>query len=81
MNCKELVDFLMNYLDGELPAPVREEFESHLRLCPPCMVFLEQYRQTVRLGKSCKEGGKCKQQVPEDLVQAILKARSMQPKA
>lgn len=78
MNCRELVDFLMHYLDGDLPAAVRDEFEAHLRLCPPCLVFLDQYKETVRLGKSCKDMPKqdCKSKVPEDLVQAILKAQA-----
>lgn len=78
MNCRELVEFLMHYLDGDLPAAVRDEFESHLRLCPPCMVFLEQYKETIRLGKSCKDMPKqdCKTKVPEDLVQAILRAQA-----
>jgi len=77
MNCKELVEFLMSYLDGELPPKVRDEFEAHLHHCPPCLVFLEQYRETIRLGKSCKdENGNCKKQVPEDLVQAILRAQA-----
>jgi len=78
MNCRELVEFLMNYLDGDLPAAVRDEFEAHLRLCPPCLVFLDQYKETIRLGKSCKDMPKqdCKAKVPEDLVQAILRAQA-----
>ena len=52
MNCREFVDFLMDYLDGQLPENVRSTFEEHLRACPPCEVYLDSYAETVRLGKA-----------------------------
>ncbi|MCC6361642.1 MAG: zf-HC2 domain-containing protein, partial [Phycisphaerales bacterium] len=30
MTCKELAEFLMDYLDGELPAETRAVFDRHL---------------------------------------------------
>jgi anti-sigma factor RsiW len=36
MTCRELIDFLMSYLDGELPAAQNRSFEDHLDLCPAC---------------------------------------------
>lgn len=79
MTCQEMVDFLMAYLDGELPGDERERFEVHLRDCPPCEVYLDTYRKTVELGQSvCKGEGPdapVPEDVPEALVAAILAAR------
>ena len=77
MNCREFVEFLIDYIDGELPASQRDTFEEHMIDCPPCVTYLETYRETVRLGKSvCADPeGPVPEEVPEGLVQAILAAR------
>ena len=77
MTCRELADFLMTYLDGELPLRQKAVFEIHLRMCPGCKHYLESYKETIALGKSiCKEpDGPVPQDVPEELVQAIMAAR------
>jgi anti-sigma factor RsiW len=77
MTCREFVDFLMDYLGGELPADQRAEFEKHIRRCPPCVAFMKTYEETIRLGKSCCEhpDDPIPAKVPEDLVQAILAAK------
>ena len=77
MNCQEFVDFLMDYLSGELPEPQRVEFERHLNDCPPCIVYLDTYKDTVKLGAQAYE--KWSQDTPEELVQAILAARQKTP--
>jgi anti-sigma factor RsiW len=77
MTCQELVDFLMDYLDGLLPAPQRLSFEEHLGQCPDCVAYLETYQQAIRLGKeACTTGDEpVPPEVPEELVRAILTAR------
>lgn len=77
MNCREFVDFLMAYLDGELPEPERSAFDRHLRDCPPCVTYLDTYSQTVRMGRTlCRDPeGPLPEDVPEELVRAILAAR------
>jgi len=75
MTCKELIDFLMDYLDGELPGEVRAEFERHVKDCPPCLNYLDSYRTAVELGrKVCEAEDALPCEVPEPLVQAILAA-------
>lgn len=78
MNCREFNDFLMAYLDGELSSAERATFEEHLAACPPCGVYVDQYRETVRLGRSIcdDDAGPIPEDVPERLVQAVLKARA-----
>lgn len=77
MTCKELIDFLMGYVDGELPAKEGRLFEEHLNACPDCTAYLSSYREVVRLGKMiCQpDEGELPPDVPEDLVEAILEAR------
>lgn len=77
MTCKELIDFLMDYLDGELPGGEAQHFDEHLELCPHCAGYLASYRETVRLGKMICQPGKAElpPDLPEDLVEAILEAR------
>jgi hypothetical protein len=51
MTCRELVELLIDYLDGELPEERRRHLEMHLQLCPPCLVYLKTYQATIRLTK------------------------------
>jgi len=74
ITCHELLDFLYLYLENELPDDRRAEFERHLAVCDPCREYIRQYRDTIRLGRSAYlDPGAT--EVPEELVQAILKAR------
>lgn len=77
MTCREFFEFLMAYLDDELPAEQRAFFESHLAACPPCVAYLDTYQEAVQLGRQacCGEGDPPPADVPEELVQAILSVR------
>jgi anti-sigma factor RsiW len=70
--CREFVQFLDDYCDDRLPAEQRAVFERHMQLCPPCVDYLDSYKLTIRIGRiSCAEAP----EVPEKLIQAILRAR------
>jgi anti-sigma factor RsiW len=74
MTCREATDFLMDYLDGKLAAPVRITFEEHLIECPACVDYVESYRATITLAAGCeKDAGRGP--VPEELIAAILAAQ------
>src|SRR5262249_45620401 len=51
MTCRELADFLMDYLDGGLSPDVRAAFEQHLAVCPNCVAYMKTYRTTIELGR------------------------------
>ena len=71
MNCRDLSEFLQDYLAGELPQPVASEFAGHLDGCDNCTVFVEQYRLTIEAGRTLLiEDERC--EVPEDLITAIV---------
>lgn len=49
MNCKAVVAQISNYIDGELPAAVRQELEQHLGGCKDCELVVNQTKLTVDL--------------------------------
>ena len=49
MNCQTFVELVTAYLEGQLPAEDRVAFEEHMRLCPGCDRYLEQFRTTISL--------------------------------
>ena len=76
LTCRELIDFLAAYPDGELAPEARAAFEAHLSLCPNCVDYLASYRETIRLGKqACEPDAELPADVPRELVDAILAAR------
>jgi anti-sigma factor RsiW len=55
--CIEVVELVSDYLDGALDPETHRRVEAHLALCPPCRVYVEQVRGTVRaLGRLPADG-------------------------
>lgn len=49
MNCRELVDKLIEYLDGELTAEEAQRIREHLCECPPCELYVQTYTITIQI--------------------------------
>jgi predicted anti-sigma-YlaC factor YlaD len=49
ISCRELVELVTDYLDGVLDPSVVQRLDEHLKLCPPCVEYVEQMRTTARL--------------------------------
>lgn len=79
MTCRELVSFLMDYLDGGLSVRQRAVFEGHLRVCPECREYLAAYRATVERSREafCEDSDAIPLDIPEDLVRALLDSRGL----
>ncbi len=77
LTCREFDGFMVDYLDGALPAGQRRKFDLHLRLCPDCRRYLEDYKRTVALTRAAfkEPDAPIPEDVPEALVRAILAAR------
>jgi len=77
MTCRELIEFLHLYLDGELPADRHAEFERHLSVCDSCVHYIETYKTATVLGRNAwtEPEAPVGEDVPEELVSAILAAR------
>ena len=78
MTCREFADFMADYLSGDLPAALRQEFDRHLHLCVNCREYLDGYEATIKLGKRAFDDldAGVPADVPEQLVRAILAARN-----
>ncbi|HEX8202309.1 MAG TPA: zf-HC2 domain-containing protein [Isosphaeraceae bacterium] len=76
MTCREFVEFLDEYLSGELPGSVRSDFELHLEGCADCMAYLRSYEETIRLAKAigAEPESSVPEKAPEELIRAILAA-------
>jgi anti-sigma factor RsiW len=55
LTCRELVELVTDYLDGALPRRDRKRFEAHLRGCGNCTLYVEQFRETIRLTGTLRE--------------------------
>ena len=77
LTCRELITFLGDYVAGELPAEQMAAFERHLAICASCVAYLASYRETIRLAREAASAPELRiEDVPEDLVKAILESRS-----
>jgi anti-sigma factor RsiW len=76
LTCKELDDYIADYVDGTLPANARRKFKLHLWLCTVCRRYLRAYRRTIALcAESVLESDRrVEDELPEALVEAIVSA-------
>ena len=77
ITCRELEEFIADYLDGALPWRQRLVFRLHLLYCRECRDYLASYRRSIALGKAVFQypDEPVPEEIPEDLVRAILAAR------
>ena len=47
LSCRELVEIVTLYLEGEMSPGERARFEQHLAVCDGCSAYLEQMRWTI----------------------------------
>jgi hypothetical protein len=49
MNCSELWNFCIDYVEGTMPDDEQVSFRQHLGQCSDCVNFFETYRKTPEL--------------------------------
>ncbi len=76
ITCRDVIETLMAYIDGELSPHDRAEIEKHLSICRSCVNYLESYRASVRAAAEAMRSHSPPTPMPDDLVRAILKARN-----
>jgi hypothetical protein len=67
MECRQIAEFLGDYLDGTLPKHLRELLEWHIESCAPCVAFVNTYRGTVSAAAALRDV-----EVPPELRQRLL---------
>lgn len=77
LTCREVAEFLHDWVAGELPPERARSFEDHVHICEECEVYLDGYKKTVALGREALTAADdpAESAVPERLVDAILAAR------
>ena len=77
MTCREFIEFLWRYIEGELSPAERTTFDDHIANCSACTRYLQQYHDTVHTGKEAVaiSNDQVPSTIPEELLQAILKSR------
>ena len=77
ITCREFEDFILTYLEGDLPEKQRFVFELHLRVCRDCRDYLAAYRRTIEVSRRAFEDpdAPLPESVPEDLITAVLAAK------
>lgn len=77
ITCRELEDFILAYLDGDLPYNQNFTIKLHLKGCRECRDHLAAYRTTIAITRRLYKGpdGLVPDNVPEDLIDASLAAR------
>jgi len=75
MTCREFAEFLDAFLAGTLPVEQAGAFRRHLSVCPHCVAYLDGYQRTVDACERLREANELPDEVPDDLVSAILQTR------
>lgn len=81
LTCKEFEDFMLAYLDEELPQKQRKRFEFHLRICRECREYVAAYQQTIAISQavlSKPDDQMSADNVPADLIKAIIESNAHQ---
>ncbi len=77
ISCSEFESFILAYLEDELAPRQKYVFKLHLKMCPECRDYLRLYRASMVLAKGAlgKDREHLEEDIPEDLVKAVLAAR------
>lgn len=80
LTCREFEETLDDYLDGELGPVARRMVDLHIRTCPLCKRYLRAYDKARYLAVDALNysDDKALDQIPEDLVHAIIAARDVE---
>lgn len=77
ITCVEFENFVIDYLEGRLSARERRRFEIHLWFCRECREYLAAYQGAREMTRRAVVQGEPElPDVPEDLIKAVLAARS-----
>jgi anti-sigma factor RsiW len=76
LTCRELIEFLDDYVEQRLGADERARFDDHLGRCPACRRYLSGYQGTLRaVALSYAPEASAPPDVPGELIAAILDSR------
>lgn len=80
LTCKQFLEELADYLDGEIAEEVRRELDGHLAECPNCWVIVDTTKKTLRIYKGM-EPRPLSPQLHERLMKALQRKMTQPPEA
>jgi predicted anti-sigma-YlaC factor YlaD len=69
LTCRELVELVTDYLEGNLSPQQCMRFEEHLLICDGCSAYLDQVRSTIAVAGSLQEDA-----IPPHMQERLLTA-------
>ena len=67
--CKECLDLLYDYLEGDLDQETIKSLDEHFQDCPPCISFLNTYKSTTKICRNTLN----QVEIPEAIRNTLLK--------
>lgn len=52
ISCQQLIEYCLDYIEGDLPEGEQASFRRHLGQCPDCVTYFETYRRTPEVSRS-----------------------------
>ena len=77
LTCQEVDRFLYDFHQGNLSFSQQVKFKVHIAMCSECRAYVKSYKDTILLSKKGFSITQPIEKVPEDLMLAILKARTL----
>ncbi len=71
INCQQLVEFCLDYVEGALPDDEQVNFRRHLSLCPDCVTFFETYRRTPEVSREAMSPEDLTAQMPASVRESV----------
>ncbi len=77
LTCRQVEEFLMDYLEERLGFWKTLQFRVHLLMCPNCSKYFQEYKNTIALGKTLFENpdNEAAGKVPDELLEAIMSVK------
>lgn len=76
LTCQDFVNFLSDYIDGDLKEQQKCVFDDHVGVCSDCRNYLDSYKKTMKLASSVVANDALSDDVPPELIKAIFASRT-----
>ena len=71
--CKECIELLHDYLEGDLSTETNASLEEHFADCPPCIAFVNTYKSASQLCKATLKSNEIPDSVKNRLKEFVNK--------
>lgn len=78
LTCKQFLEELADYLDGDIAEEVRRELDGHLAECPNCWVLVDTTKKTLQIYKGM-EPRALSPELHARLMKALQRKMTQQP--